>query len=76
MLEKYELGVDKIYFDNNLNMTLYMYDVRILLGDTSYLYEKIMCIRDLESDLKGMQGVLYLESYTSDSQTITFVKDS
>ncbi|MFI3237655.1 MAG: FtsQ-type POTRA domain-containing protein [Lachnospiraceae bacterium] len=72
LLEKYELSVDKIYFDSNLNMTLYMYDVRILLGDSDYLYEKIMCIRDLENDLSGMQGVLDLENYTSDTSVITF----
>lgn len=76
LLRKYGLKVDKIYFNKDLEITLYMGNVRVPLGEGNLLTEKIMKLRDLEPKLEGLSGTLHLENYTSSSSTITFTKDS
>ena len=41
LLTKYDIPTDKIYFDNDENITLYYGDVRILIGTDKYIDEKI-----------------------------------
>ena len=75
LLNKYELEVDTIYFNKNLEVTLYMGNVRVPLGEKDKLTEKIMKLRDLAPHLAGLSGVLHLENVNSASDTITFTKD-
>ncbi len=75
LLNKYELEIDTIYFNKNLEVTLYMDSVRVPLGNGDKLTEKIMKLRDLAPHVKGMSGVLHLESVDSGSDVITFTKD-
>ncbi len=75
LLTKYELDVDKIYFNQNLEVTLYMGNVRVTLGQKDKLTEKMMKLRDLAPHLAGLSGVLHLENADSSSDTITFTKD-
>lgn len=75
LLNKYELEIDTIYFNKNLEVTLYMGNVRVPLGKADKLTEKMMKLRDLSPHLSGMSGVLHLENIDSDSDTITFTKD-
>lgn len=71
LLRDYELKVDTIYFNKNLEVTLYMDRVRVPLGEMDRLTEKIMKLRDLAPKVKGMSGVLHLENIES----ISFRKD-
>ena len=75
LLNKYELKIDTIYFNKNLEVTLYMGNVRVPLGDKDKLTEKIMKLRDLAPHVQGMSGVLHLENIDSSSDVITFTKD-
>ena len=75
LLKKYELEIDTIYFNKNLEVTLYMGNVRVPLGKEDKLTEKMMRLRDLAPHLDGMSGVLHLENIDSDSDTVTFTKD-
>lgn len=75
LLKKYELEVDTIYFNKNLEVTLYMGNVRVPLGKKDKLTEKMMKLRDLAPHLAGLSGVLHLENVDSGSDTITFTKD-
>lgn len=75
LLNKYELEIDTIYFNNNLEVTLYMDNVRVPLGKRDKLTEKIMKLRDLVPHMEGMSGVLHLENIDSGSGDITFTKD-
>lgn len=72
LINKYELTVDKIYFSPDLDMTLYIGDVMVSLGDSSLLTEKMMKLRDTYSQLAGLSGTLHLENYTGSSSVITF----
>ncbi len=72
LINKYEMTVDKIYFSPDLDMTLYIGDVMVSLGDSSLLTEKMMKLRDTYSQLDGLSGTLHLENYTGSSSVITF----
>ncbi len=75
LLSKYELEVDKIYFNQSLEVTLYMDHVRVTLGKKDKLTEKMMKLRDLAPSLNGLSGVLHLENADSSSDNITFTRD-
>ncbi len=76
LLHKYELDVDKIYFNQNLEVTLHMGPVRVALGDKDKLIEKMMKLRDIAPHLTGLSGVLHLEHADSSTDEIIFTKDT
>lgn len=76
ILEKYELAVDKIYFDSSNSMILYFGDVQVNLGNDEYTEEKVSNLAQILPKLEGKKGTLDLASYTPDSTTITFTEDS
>lgn len=76
LLNKYELNIDKIYFNKKMQMTLYMGNVRVSVGSSDKLAEKIMKLRDLQPHLDGLSGVLHLENYDGSSDTFIFTKDN
>ena len=53
-LKKTNIVPDKIYFDNDANMVLYFEKVRVLLGDSSYLDEKIVRLQYLLPNLTDL----------------------
>lgn len=75
LLGKYELPIGTIYFNKNLEVTLYMDKVRVPLGSGENLTEKIMKLRDVAPYLEGKSGVLHLENYGGTSDVITFTND-
>lgn len=75
LLDKYEIVADKIHFDNSLEVTLYYDEVRVKIGDNKNLDEKIMQLPSILKELEGKKGVLQMEDYTQDSQTVTFEMD-
>lgn len=75
LLEKYEIEMDKIYFDKNYNITLYFDDARIKIGDFTNIDEKIIRLKSILPELKGKKGVLRLDSYDGSDSIITFEID-
>ena len=57
-------------------MTLYFEDIRVQLGKSQYLEEKISEFKDLVPNLSGLKGVLHLEDYDPSKDSIIFTKDS
>ncbi|MBR5596798.1 MAG: FtsQ-type POTRA domain-containing protein [Lachnospiraceae bacterium] len=76
LLTKYEISVDKIYFDNNNQMTLYFENIRVRLGDISNIDDKIIQLKAILPELKGQKGILRMENYVEGMKNITFNKDS
>ena len=76
LLGKYELKVEKIHFNKDLQITLYMDKVRVSIGEADKLSEKMMKLRDITPHLKGLSGTLHLENYSSSSDTFIFTKDA
>ena len=76
LLTKYEISIDKIYFDQNNQMTLYFENIRVRLGDISNIDDKIMRLKAILPELEGQKGILRMENYEEGMKNITFNKDS
>jgi len=74
--DKYEITVDKIYFDDNNEVTLYMGDIKVLLGDCDKLIDKLNELKQISPELVGRKGTLHLENYTTDTSSIIFKKEN
>lgn len=72
MLTKYEVPCDKLAFDSKGYMTLHMGEVKVSLGSTLNLNEKIMELPYLMPGLTGKKGTLRMENYTQENEYITF----
>lgn len=74
VLSKYDISTDKIYFNENNEITLYFGQVRARLGSDD-LEEKVMRLQYILPHLEEERGVLEMENYTDESQNITFTRD-
>lgn len=75
LLKEYEIRADKIYFRSDLEIILFFEDVRVMLGDGSYLQEKIMVLPELLPKLSGQIGALRMENYRESGDSIVFESD-
>ncbi len=75
LLDKYELLVDKIYFQADMDIILYFEDVRVNLGKGNSLEEKLMVLPTFLANLEGKKGVLHMEDYTEDGGMTVFDVD-
>lgn len=75
LLSKYDIEMDKIYFDDNFNMTLYFGNARIKIGNFDYIDEKIIRLKDILPELNDKKGVLRLDNYNGSDSIITFEVD-
>lgn len=73
LLDKYELSADKIYLDQNGNMSVYFDNVRVTLGDDTYLDEKLSNLAQILPYLEGKNGTLKLADFTPQTKYVTFV---
>ncbi len=67
LLTKYSISTEGIYFAGDSSINLYIGDVRVILGDMSYIDEKMMRLDNIAPELSGKKGVLHLENYTENS---------
>ncbi len=72
LVKKYDLSPDQIEFGSNQELTLHFDQVRIALGNSGSLDEKVGRLYELYPDLEGRSGVLRMENYTEDSKFISF----
>lgn len=75
LLEKYDVVADKIHFEKNGKVVLYYGGVRVNLGTAANLDEKIMQLPEILPNLTDKRGVLKMEDYDSDTETVTFELD-
>ncbi len=75
LLTKYKIDIDRIYFDNNYNITLYFGQVRVFLGNSDNIDEKINRLRFILPELPDYPGVLHMENYAGEGDKFTFSKD-
>lgn len=76
LLKKYELGPDRIEFGTDLTLNLYFGEVKVALGSSDDLEDKMGRLHDIYGDLESLSGTLHMENYTSDSKFISFEKSS
>jgi len=75
LVNKYNLSIDRIYFADNGNITLYFDDIKVALGNSGDLDEKVMRLQYVLPELQGNSGTLRMENYTEDSKSISFDPD-
>ena len=75
LLDKYAIAAERIHFQPDLDVVLYMGELRILLGKAVNLEEKIMMLPSVLGHLEGKSGVLHLEDYTEDAEMTIFEED-
>lgn len=73
--DKHQLIVDKIYFDSNNEVTLYMENVKVMLGNCDDIVDKMYELKQIYGNLKGLKGTLHLENYTEDSNSVIFKQE-
>lgn len=71
-----QLQVDKIRYNSSGEVSLYMKELEIALGDSSNINGKIAELSDMMPKLDGLAGILYLDTYdgTNSKMTYTFKK--
>lgn len=74
-LGKYELAADRIYFNNNQEMTIYFGSIKVIFGTDKWLDEKIIRMRNILPELEGMSGTLQLGNFNQNTKTYTFEPD-
>ena len=72
LLAKYDLTVDRIFFDSDYDLYLYFGDVEVVIGSGDDLDEKIIRLRYILPDLEGRSGLLDLHDYDGSGADITF----
>jgi len=55
--------IERIYFDSTGNITCYLDEIGIFLGDGASLEGKLQEMGDIIPELSGQRGTLYLDSY-------------
>lgn len=76
LVNKYALSLDRLYFAPDGSITLYFEDVRVALGESTNLDEKVMKLQYILPELEGQRGVLRMENYTEDTQNVSFEPDT
>ena len=72
LMEKYDVQPDNIRFNNELEITLYFGEAKVLLGEKNPSDDKIFKLNNLLPELDGLEGTLHLENYDESMKNITF----
>lgn len=72
LLDKYSMTVDKIYFSSDYQVTLIFGEVKVAMGSSNDIDEKIMKLQYMLPDLEGKSGTLNMREYTEDTTMISF----
>jgi cell division protein FtsQ len=75
LLSKYEISADKIYFDSDMNVTLYFGQARVRIGSGSRIDEKIMQLSVMIPAIEGKSGVLDMTDFGENTTSLTFEPD-
>lgn len=74
-LKKYNLLPSEIRFDASKGAILTYEEVRVVVGSSDNLSQKIIRLSYILPQLKGLSGTLHLESWTEENTDIIFDKD-
>jgi len=75
LLDKNELPATIIYFDENMNVTIFFEDVRVNMGNCDNPNDRFMALSLILPDLKGKKGVLHMENYSKKNANVVFEED-
>ncbi len=72
LLAQYELFPERMAFDGDRNVTLYMGQIRVAFGNDAYLAEKVAELSDMYPELSGRSGTVYLNEYRPDAKNPSY----
>lgn len=72
ILSTYELLVDKIQYNSIGEVTLYIGDIEVVLGDSSGINGKVGELSDMLPKLQGLAGTLYLDTYVESNGNMAY----
>ncbi len=75
MLSKHKIKAEKVAYDEDGKATLYIGNVRVELGKDTNLKMKLVDLPRILPSLAGKAGVLHMENYSADSDSVTFTED-
>lgn len=77
LIARYDIDVDRIYFDSRMNATLHIGNIRVQLGGNENMEYKIAELDGMLPQLSGLSGVLHLENYdrTAMNPSYSFIQD-
>lgn len=75
-LKKYNLSPNRILVENNCKkISIYFDGIKINIGNGDNMDDKANRIKDILPELEGEKGTLYMENYTNESVSISFIKN-
>ncbi len=75
LIKKYDMSIDRIHVSENMNIRLYLSNVRIDLGTGDMLNEKFMDLNDIIPKLEDIKGVLDMREYDAQDNGYSFKRD-
>ncbi len=72
LINQEEIEVESVYIDRDLNITLYVGDISVYLGQGTQLETKLNTLFDILPNLSGEQGTLYLDSYSTVNDVVEY----
>ncbi|MBP5152052.1 MAG: FtsQ-type POTRA domain-containing protein [Lachnospiraceae bacterium] len=75
LMSKYSVEAEKIYFNKNGDIVLYLDRIIISLGKEENLDIKIMNLPSILKKLEGMSGTLRMENYDENTDRVSFEPD-
>ncbi|MBS5523358.1 MAG: cell division protein FtsQ/DivIB [Clostridiales bacterium] len=76
LLEKHEILIEKIVFNEDGTMKMQMGDIQVMLGNSENMEDKMTELKNLLPQLENLKGTLHLENYDSTKDSIIFTKES
>ena len=75
LLTKYSVSVDRIFFSDSEEITLYFGDIKVALGNDYHIDEKVMELQNMLPKLEGKSGTLRMENYDEYTKETIFESD-
>lgn len=73
--DKYDIDVDKVFFDSSYNIYLYMGDVKVSLGSSKDFTDRLYELKQLSAKFGTLKGTLYLDNYDGNESSIIFKRE-
>ena len=73
LLTYHELEAQEIRFSENMEITVFIGNIEVMLGQDEYLEEKVANLKAILNSMSGTEtGILHLESFTGSTMNVTF----
>ena len=73
LLTYHELEAQEIRFSENMEITVFIGSIEVILGQDEYLEEKVANLKAILNSMEGTErGILHLESFTGSTMNVTF----